>query len=765
MSVLSALASLAPIDPDLAPLAQVHQACLLAWLQASRKRTCETCLAPFHFTPIYLPSRPAHLPPALLLLRLTQRALALLLSALRAALAALVWIAIVPWMSIWTLRFYLALGNTVAWTLAGKGASMPERFGVAGGGLKAAAAAAAAAAVGTGNQTLLLAGEQLAGGFENATRSTAALGNLLTTSSLSSARSQPTAGLLLPPLALPSSAPSPRPSIPDLLSLLASRDLYPGQQLIALVVLSLLAGFLLREWAANARVGADALPPLAPVGAAAAAAEPPAAEVVVVRDGAAERAAGVRAVELRRRAERVLAEATARAAAADEAAAEGAAAAAVDDDGEPIGRSGQIAFKRPRLDDAASAFDDDDDDANDDAEQPALGRRNPRPTPEKVRLARVRYFEMRLRWAAAMEEGGTTSGADVWRDWLEAEADAAGGAPLARPSSPSAVPLPPSPDPSIARALASPSLSPPASAASSPSTALAPLPSSFPTTFSSLPSASSSSSLGPAPALAHASPTTNPSVVIAPAVAAIGDDDDGPSPEAGPSRWPGQMAFSTPSDADTDRIAPESADELDPAAGEQSRTAAAAGGRWAGVDAGGEDDADGEEHDGASGASDDNDDGDWEDVDEQPRPASPPVPAPAAGRRRPPPPRGGPNPAPLMPLGLFRPGVPVDDEDEVEDEGAASEGFIDRDEQDDRFGFDGVGGIGLNDIEGPEEEVEEGEEEEGEDEQVDPANAALLQEEIDGLLEAAGLRGPLTGLLQNVRPPSLTLFPPRGCAR
>lgn len=53
---------------------------------------------------VYDPSMPDNLPAHLLALRSVQSALQAGLLGLRVALVALVWLAIVPWMSIWTFR-------------------------------------------------------------------------------------------------------------------------------------------------------------------------------------------------------------------------------------------------------------------------------------------------------------------------------------------------------------------------------------------------------------------------------------------------------------------------------------------------------------------------------------------------------------------------------------------------------------------------------------------------------------------------------------
>ena len=676
-------------------------------------------------------------------------------------------------MSIWTLRFYLALGNTVAWTLAGKGERMPERFGVAGGGLKPTTRTSSAA------ETLVTAA--LDGLAELATNDTGLEGGSLAVSVAAGATSVlsgsflPSSSALSPASASPSFASSlpfsdpasspastgtgrvDRPSIGQLLLTLVTRDLYPGQQLIAGVVLTLLAGFLLREWAANAR-----LPEAEP--------EPEVngGEVAEgVRDGEAERAAGVQVVEqrlLERRAvlEQAIEAGRAEQQAAREAEAEAALARADGDDAprgmlddlpDELFEVGDINAPVPveRGDDAAGAEDDE----------------------ERLRVVR----RARARFLAGLEPTvAVPASPDSFAGETAVVLDAAGS--VEEPAAATDKPSSSASNSLVAdgnqdgddNAAAEPSQRPLTSRSSSPrpvADPLAPpyattavLPAIFPSPPPSPLSPSSDSLPSSAPADAASTsafareagsdadadaetdgdgdaradePTTLGQVSLAAAdsetagvSAGVEQGDDGlPSAQQAMAEVDGRTdAAPAPSlddfVADDNGIAAE-----DVAAKEAARNA-------------GFDDNDGD--------NDDSGDDEWEDVDEVVVPAVAGFPPAAPGRLRPPRAAAGargPNPPPLMPLGLFRP-VEADEgagvgglDDDVE--GRADEVAEDEDE-DERLGRDGDDG------------GEEDEDEEDDEEVEDPANAALLQEEIDGLLEAAGLRGPMTGLLQNVRP-------------
>ncbi|KAK0203078.1 hypothetical protein DFS33DRAFT_1344825 [Desarmillaria ectypa] len=96
----------------------IHQDCLTTWLSHSKKKTCDVCKHPYSFTKVYAADMPSRLPPALLLRRLTQQALFALLFAVRAVIVALVWLAVLPWATVWTWRICFTIGELTAWYIS-----------------------------------------------------------------------------------------------------------------------------------------------------------------------------------------------------------------------------------------------------------------------------------------------------------------------------------------------------------------------------------------------------------------------------------------------------------------------------------------------------------------------------------------------------------------------------------------------------------------------------------------------------------------------
>lgn len=61
---------------------------------------------------VYSPTMPMHIPPLLLLKQLAQQTAVVVLFALRAILVAIIWLAILPWATIWTWRMYFTVGDS-----------------------------------------------------------------------------------------------------------------------------------------------------------------------------------------------------------------------------------------------------------------------------------------------------------------------------------------------------------------------------------------------------------------------------------------------------------------------------------------------------------------------------------------------------------------------------------------------------------------------------------------------------------------------------
>ncbi|KAG7444454.1 uncharacterized protein BT62DRAFT_952269 [Guyanagaster necrorhizus] len=96
----------------------IHQDCLTTWLSHSKKKTCDVCKHSYSFTKVYAADMPPRLPPALLLRRLAQQALFALLFAVRAVVVALVWLAVLPWVTVWTWRICFTIGELTAWYIS-----------------------------------------------------------------------------------------------------------------------------------------------------------------------------------------------------------------------------------------------------------------------------------------------------------------------------------------------------------------------------------------------------------------------------------------------------------------------------------------------------------------------------------------------------------------------------------------------------------------------------------------------------------------------
>ncbi|EPQ56749.1 hypothetical protein GLOTRDRAFT_115872 [Gloeophyllum trabeum ATCC 11539] len=96
----------------------IHQDCLTTWLAHSKKKTCDVCKHPYSFQKVYAPDMPERLPPLLVLRRLAQQAFWGFLFCVRAVLVAIVWLVILPWVTLWTWRMYFAMGESTAWWIA-----------------------------------------------------------------------------------------------------------------------------------------------------------------------------------------------------------------------------------------------------------------------------------------------------------------------------------------------------------------------------------------------------------------------------------------------------------------------------------------------------------------------------------------------------------------------------------------------------------------------------------------------------------------------
>ncbi|CAO3567677.1 unnamed protein product [Mortierella alpina] len=97
----------------------VHQDCLVEWLEHSNKRYCELCKHSFSFTPIYSPEMPATIPKIILLGKVVDKIAKGIQLVLRTMVVALIWLAILPYFTIWVWRLYFWIGETFAFRANG----------------------------------------------------------------------------------------------------------------------------------------------------------------------------------------------------------------------------------------------------------------------------------------------------------------------------------------------------------------------------------------------------------------------------------------------------------------------------------------------------------------------------------------------------------------------------------------------------------------------------------------------------------------------
>ncbi|KZV69277.1 hypothetical protein PENSPDRAFT_608901 [Peniophora sp. CONT] len=202
-------------------IGHIHQDCLATWLSHSKKRSCDVCKHPYAFTKVYAKDMPRRLPALLLMRRMIRHGAVWVVTGVRAGLVGGVWLALLPWATVWTWRMYFAIGNGAAGWLA--------------------------ATPGSGHRALF-----------NLTRPSPS--NATSTNSTTANDNGTAFSLLAHPAARNVGA-----------------DILSGQIIATVIVLVFIAVFLLKEWIAqNARPGMlDDAPPPAPAQNA-----PPNAEVM-----------------------------------------------------------------------------------------------------------------------------------------------------------------------------------------------------------------------------------------------------------------------------------------------------------------------------------------------------------------------------------------------------------------------------------------------------------------------------------------------------
>lgn len=102
----------------------VHQDCLEAWLEHSKKETCELCFSRYQFTPEYAENAPTTVPLFLLLKSACKIiAFSYIPTIMRIALAIFLWLFVSPVWTSWIYRFsvrsqdYVNIPNRLKWSL------------------------------------------------------------------------------------------------------------------------------------------------------------------------------------------------------------------------------------------------------------------------------------------------------------------------------------------------------------------------------------------------------------------------------------------------------------------------------------------------------------------------------------------------------------------------------------------------------------------------------------------------------------------------
>lgn len=88
----------------------VHQDCLMEWLSHSQKKHCELCKTPFRFTKLYSPQMPTTLPVHIFIGHVAKYLFRNMMVWLRAALVVTVWLCWLPGLmrSVWSILFWLS---------------------------------------------------------------------------------------------------------------------------------------------------------------------------------------------------------------------------------------------------------------------------------------------------------------------------------------------------------------------------------------------------------------------------------------------------------------------------------------------------------------------------------------------------------------------------------------------------------------------------------------------------------------------------------
>ncbi|KAJ1968122.1 hypothetical protein IWQ62_001431, partial [Dispira parvispora] len=106
----------------------VHQSCLIEWLAHSNKSKCELCRHEFVFSPVYDPNMPRNIPLLVVAKRLLIHSGKAVLGVVRLCLVGFVWFILLPYMIVWTLRFFFWSGQSFAYMGTGELHRIPNFF-------------------------------------------------------------------------------------------------------------------------------------------------------------------------------------------------------------------------------------------------------------------------------------------------------------------------------------------------------------------------------------------------------------------------------------------------------------------------------------------------------------------------------------------------------------------------------------------------------------------------------------------------------------
>ncbi|CAE6428946.1 unnamed protein product [Rhizoctonia solani] len=104
----------------------IHQDCLTTWLAHSKKRSCDVCKYEYGFTKVYKSDMPRRLPAELFLRKLSLQMAKVVITSLRLVMISVIWLAILPYLTLWVWRFYFWTGEALAYWVVGR--PLPDRI-------------------------------------------------------------------------------------------------------------------------------------------------------------------------------------------------------------------------------------------------------------------------------------------------------------------------------------------------------------------------------------------------------------------------------------------------------------------------------------------------------------------------------------------------------------------------------------------------------------------------------------------------------------